>query len=214
MEKQDHALPKGDDVLDLENFGSKKKKKKKRVDEEAPGMDTDNEASAVPEAWTGSDRDYSYDELLRRLFCGHPDSEEERAKKLVLRPPQVARAGAKKTAFVNFAETARALHRQPGHLLSFLTAELGAPSAVDGSGQLVLRGRFQQKHIEGALRRYAKEFVTCRACRSPDTVLSRESRLCFLRCMSCHARSSLQAVQTGFQAATGKRSAERARAAL
>ena len=176
--------------------------------------DNNNEQNAIPEAWTGSDRDYSYDELLRRVFGNNPDLEEKRkAKKLVLRPPQVVRAGSKKTAFVNFTESARALHRQPGHLLSFLTAELGAPSAVDGSGQLILRGRFQQKHVENVLRRYVREFVTCRACRSPDTVLSKECRLFFLRCMSCHARSSVQTVQTGFQAVTGKRSAQRARAA-
>ena len=49
------------------------------------------------------------------------------------------------------------LHRQPKHLLSFLTAELGTPgAAIDGNDQLILKGRFQQKHIENVLRRYIK----------------------------------------------------------
>ena len=33
--------------------------------------------------------------------------------------------GTKKTAFANFSEIAKMLHRQPKHLLAFLFAELG-----------------------------------------------------------------------------------------
>merc|ERR1712039_312252 len=77
---------------------------------------------------------------------------------MVMRPPQVVKVGTKKTAFVNFTEIAKMLHRQPKHLLSFLTAELGTPgAAIDGNDQLILKGRFQQKHIENVLRRYIKK---------------------------------------------------------
>ena len=55
------------------------------------------------------------------------------------------------------------LHRQPKHLLAFLFAELGTTGALDGSNQLVMKGKFQQKHIENVLRRYIKEYVTCKS---------------------------------------------------
>jgi len=217
LEELDEALPKEDDNLDLESFG-KKKKKKKRAGE---GMDINDDAdenkeNEASEAWMDSDRDYSYDELLQRVFGimrdRNPDMVAGEKKKFVMRPPQVVKVGTKKTAFVNFTEIAKMLHRQPKHLLSFLTAELGTPgAAIDGNDQLILKGRFQQKHIENVLRRYIKEFVTCHTCRSPDTLLNKETRLFFLQCMSCHSRCSVQTIKTGFQAVTGKRSKQRAK---
>ena len=103
------------------------------------------------------------------------------------------------------------LHRQPKHLLAFLFAELGTTGAIDGSNQLIMKGKFQQKHIENVLRRYIKEYVTCHTCRSPETILNKETRLFFLQCMTCHSRCSVQTIKTGFQAVTGKRKAMRAK---
>lgn len=101
------------------------------------------------------------------------------------------------------------LHRQPKHLLAFLFAELGTTGAIDGNNQLVMKGKFQQKHIENVLRRYIKEYVTCHTCRSPDTILNKETRLFFLQCMKCHSKCSVQTIKTGFQAVTGSRKAAR-----
>merc|ERR1712095_35784 len=210
LEELDEALPKEDDDLDLESFG-KKKKKKKRAGE---GMDINDDAdenkeNEASEAWMDSDRDYSYDELLQRVFGimrdRNPDTVVGETKKFVMRPPQVVKVGAKKTAFVNFTEIAKMLHRQPKHLLSFLFAELGTSGAIDGNNQLIMKGKFQQKHIENVLRRYIKEYVTCHTCRSPDTILNKETRLFFLQCMTCHSSCSVQTIKTGFQAITGKR---------
>ena len=76
--------------------------------------------------WTGSDRDYQYDELLQRVFGimrdKNPEMVSGKQKKFVMRPPQVVRVGSKKTAFANFIEIAKMLHRQPKHLLQFLFA--------------------------------------------------------------------------------------------
>jgi len=207
--------------LDLDSFGTKKKKKKKKKDLDLDDLDNeeeDKENEGVADSsdpWTGSDRDYSYDELLQRVFGIMRDKNPEMVagekKKFVMRPPQVVRVGSKKTAFANFSEIAKMLHRQPKHLLAFLFAELGTSGAVDGSNQLIMKGRFQQKHIENVLRRYIKEYVTCHTCRSPDTILNKETRLFFLQCMTCHSSCSVQTIKTGFQAVTGKRSAIRAK---
>merc|ERR1712136_585238 len=213
MDDVEDALPDDDagDDLDLESFGKKKKKKKKdRVgdidDDKEDGENKENEPS---DPWAQSDRDYTYDELLQRVFGIMRDKNPEMVagekKKFVMRPPQVVRVGTKKTAFVNFTEIAKMLHRQPKHLLAFLSAELGTVGAVDGNNQLIMKGRFQQKHIENVLRRYIKEYVTCHTCRSPDTILNKETRLFFLQCMTCHSSCSVQTIKTGFQAITGKR---------
>merc|ERR1712079_470060 len=152
----------------------------------------ENEGDISTDPWTGSDRDYQYDELLDRVFGIMRDKNPEmvggKQMKFVMRPPQVVRVGSKKTAFANFIEIAKMLHRPPKHLLQFLFAELGTSGAIDGNNQL-----------------YIKEYVTCHTCRSPDTILTKEGRLFFLQCMTCHSSCSVQTIKTGFQAITGKR---------
>lgn len=211
------SVEKLEDELNLDSFGDKKKKKKKRgilteIDSESKPVEQEDE-NANP--WDQSDRDYFYEELIQRAFGimkqKNPEMVSGEKKKFVMRPPQVVRAGTKKTAFVNFTDMANNLRRQPKHLLSFISAELGTVGAVDGSNQLILKGRFQQKHIENVLRRYIKEYVTCQTCKSPTTILEKEDRLSFLKCVTCQSKYSVQTIKTGFQAVTGKRAAMRAR---
>jgi len=89
-------------------------------------------------------------QLLERVFNimreKNPTMVGGQKKKLVMKPPQVVRVGAKKTSFVNFTDICKLyfrlyswrllfsvcllwcsfrLHRQPKHLLAFLMSELG-----------------------------------------------------------------------------------------
>ncbi|XP_045775451.1 eukaryotic translation initiation factor 2 subunit 2 [Maniola jurtina] len=211
------------DDLDLDiDFSRKKKKKKKNIDEQLVMEDDlkgdDQEKEDDPHGeWVGSDRDYSYDELLERVFDimreKNPSMVSGKKQKFIMRPPQVVRIGTKKTSFANFTEICKTLHRQPKHLLDFLLAELGTSGSVDGNSQLIIKGRFQQKQIENVLRRYIKEYVTCHTCRSPDTILQKDTRLFFLQCETCGSRCSVASIKSGFQAVTGKRAAMRAKTA-
>ena len=84
-------------------------------------------------------------------------------------------------------------------MLDFLLAELGTSGSVDGNSQLIIKGRFQQKQIENVLRRYIKEYVTCHTCRSPDTILQKDTRIFFLQCETCGSRCSVTSIKSGFQ---------------
>ncbi|XP_005091279.1 eukaryotic translation initiation factor 2 subunit 2 [Aplysia californica] len=214
-----------DDLEDLD-FTKKKKKKKKPVTldggaDDAQADDNDDQGLMGDESsgglWLGSDRDYTYDELLTRVFEimreKNPDIMAGEKKKFVMRPPQVLRVGTRKTSFANFADICRLLHRQPKHVLAFLLAELGTSGSVDGNNQLIIRGKYTQKQIENVLRRYIKEYVTCHTCRSRETILQKDTRLFFLQCETCGSRCSVASIKTGFQAVTGKRAAIRAKTA-
>ena len=107
-------------------------------------------------------------------------------------------------------------------------------ASLDGTQQLIIKGKFQQKQIETVLRRYiseytsidayhrlvvmttnlfhAEEYVTCHTCRSPETNLHKETRLFFLQCETCGSRCSVQNIKSGFQAVTGKRAQMRSKA--
>lgn len=47
--------------------------------------------------------------------------------------------------------------------------------------------------------RYIKEYVTCHTCRSPDTILQKDTRLFFLQCEACGSRCSVASIKSGFQ---------------
>jgi len=226
----------GMEDTDLEFSGAKKKKSKKKRDidelvketgEEGDGLIIGDETQDGDEdlgtsgggqkiTWLGSDRDYTYDELLTRVFdimrLKNPEMASGTKQKFVMRPPQVVRVGTKKTSFVNFMEICKMLHRHQKHLLDFLLSELGTSGSIDGNNQLIIKGRFQQKQIENVLRRYIKEYVTCHTCRSPNTLLQKDSRIFFLQCEACGSRCSVASIKHGFQAVTGKRAAIRAKA--
>ena len=203
------------------DFTAKKKKKKKVVDttdfdalnepkedEELDAEPTeDTEDGPEGEAWLGSDRDYTYKELLGRLFAQYrimnPDADSGEKRKYTIVPPNVQREGSKKTCFANVADISKRMHRTPEHVIQFIYAELGTSGSIDGAGRLILKGRFQQKQIETVLRRYINEYVTCKTCRSPDTTLSKENRLFFLDCEQCSSRRSVAAIKAGFSAQIG-----------
>ncbi|KAG1125731.1 hypothetical protein G6F37_013907 [Rhizopus arrhizus] len=157
------------------------------------------------EAWLKSDRDYAYDELLDRVFNilkqNNPELAGEK-KKYTIVPPSIHREGNKKTIFANVAEISKRLHRPAEHVIQFLFAELGTTGSIDGSQRLIIKGRFQQKQIENVLRRYIVEYVTCKTCKSPNTIMTKDNRLYFNTCEHCGSTRSVSAIKTGFKAQT------------
>lgn len=211
----------------LQTLGKKKKKKKSKVrigevgelgDDDGDG-DGDGEGTGEGQKtgrglpWEGSDRDYTYEELLDRVFGilkeNNPELTGER-RRTTLKPPQVAREGTKKTVFTNFMDLARSMNRNPEHLQQYLLAELGTSGSLDGQQRLVIKGRFLPKAFEGCLRRYMNEYVLCNSCKSPDTLLDRDSatRIMFLRCQQCGASRTVSAIKAGFQARTVSRKSQ------
>lgn len=224
--------PEVDNIEDDLNFDfAKKKKKKKKIsffdgendkiqDENADELDAgqmgdiDDGNRIEGSNWHGTDRDYTYEELLEHVFsiirANNPELNQEK-KRFVLKPPTVLRVGTKKTSFANFLEICKLVHRQPKHMQAFLLSELGTSGSVDANNQLIIKGRFQQIQIENVLRRYIKEYVACQTCRSPNTILQKETRLFFLQCEKCGSRRSVSSIKSGFQAVTSKRAAIRAK---
>jgi len=217
-------------VIEEENFSfdisMKKKKKKKNLElstesnvladgssaigdfdkSQGSSMSTVEKLSADP------NRDFTYKELLERAFRlirqNNPDLAGER-RKFVLVPPQVGREGSKKTAFANIADICRRMRRPIDHLVQFLLTEMGTTGSIDGTQRFIIRGRFTQAHLETLIRRYVNDYVTCPICRMQETNLIKEQRLTFLQCESCGSKRAVNAIKTGFQAQTGKRSAQR-----
>ncbi|KAG1752245.1 eukaryotic translation initiation factor 2 beta [Suillus lakei] len=217
------AAPAATEDLDFSDIKKKKKLKPddgehlNELDEADLGDDpfARNEAPAGidsgTEPWLGSDRDYTYPELLTRFYASlhaaNPSLLTSTGKRYTIAPPQILREGVRKSIFANVADICKRMHRQPEHVIQFLFAEMGTTGSVDGSGRLVIKGRFQPKQVENVLRRYIVEYVTCKTCKSPDTLLTKENRIFFMSCESCGSRRSVNAIKSGFQAQVGRRKA-------
>lgn len=172
-------------------------------------------------------------QLLTRFYvslhASNPSLLTSAGKRYTIAPPQILREGVRRSIFANVADICKRMHRSPEHVIQFLFAEMGTTGSVDGSGRLVIKGRFQPKQVENVLRRYigqlyprikfrrltrslvlflffVVEYVTCKTCKSPDTLLTKENRIFFMSCESCGSRRSVNAIKSGFQAQVGKRS--------
>jgi len=218
-EKEEAEEAPTDEPEGLQLKDKKKAKKKKTTlklptegeDDETPSGDANESSAPVAEGqvpWAGSDRDYTYEELAGRIYSllqsNNPDFASKQ-KRYVMKPPVMNRIGTKKTAWVNFLEICQILHRKPEHFLNYVLIELGTTGSIDGSFALIIRGRFQPKQIENVIRHYITEYVACRTCRSPETILKKENRLYFLCCQSCGSTRSVATVKKGFEAPVGKR---------
>lgn len=204
------------ETLDLALTKKKKKKKKDRSLEELEGDgaaepgEQDENATGGKFPWSGTTRDYTYDELLGRIFGILSEKNPELAgtkKRVLLKPPEVLREGTKKTVFANFTELSKMMNRNSEHVQQFLLAELGTSGSLDGTNRLVLKGRFQPKAFETTLRRYISEYVLCHSCKAMDTLLDKDSatRLSYLRCQQCGASRSVTTIKQGFVARVGRR---------
>lgn len=190
------------------NMKEREKEKKAKKEEEVKEKDapTREEGENVMVEWERGPV-YDYDMLLGAL-C---EMIEERnptlgaASHCTLKPPRVVREGSKKVSWVNFVEICQMMHRDKHHVKQFVFAELATQGSIRGGGQLILRGKFQERHCEGLLRKYVKEFVTCAMCKSATTELQRDSstKLYVMSCQCCGATRATTSIRCGYHAVTG-----------
>lgn len=186
--------------------GLKKIKKKTAAKAEQPDPHLSNGPPSKIEA------DHTYEELLSRIARiireNNPDLAGD-SKKFTMALPQVQREGSKKTNFSNILDVCTKINRPQEHFIQFLLSELGTTGSLDAEMALVIRGRFQQKHIEAVLKRYVQEYVQCKTCKSHLTSVTKENRLYFQKCDKCGASRTVSAIKSGFQAQTDNREAQR-----
>jgi len=154
---------------------------------------------SVPEV-SMTNREYTYSELLERLFSLVREKNPYLTqRKKSLPPPNIARMG-RKMWWSNFSQTCQILHRSSEHIMQFFLAELGTEGSIDGQDRFVFKGKYPAKQTETLLRKYIVEYVTCHMCHNPDTSLTRDviTRLCFVQCESCGSRRSVAPIKAGY----------------
>ena len=93
----------------------------------------------------------------------------------------------KKTIVTNFMQIASHIRRGVEHFLKYLLKELAASGQIEGE-RLILNMKVPSAKINDKIESYVKEFVLCKECGKPDTELTKQGRLTFVRCLACGAK--------------------------
>lgn len=104
-----------------------------------------------------------------------------------------------RTFVKDFLQIAGILRRDPNHLLHYMSKEFGSFGHIE-NGTAIFIGKFGNNMADEKFRRYVKEYVLCHECGKPDTNLTREDRLWFLKCEACGAKKSVADVRVGQKA--------------
>ncbi len=79
-------------------------------------------------------------------------------------------------------------------LTSYIKSELNATGSIGGSGQLILRGIYENKHIKSVVVKFAERYTLCTNCGSHNTLVAKQktNRILTIVCLKCKARISIR----------------------
>ena len=120
-----------------------------------------------------------YEQLLKEAKKQLPEIKESSSRFEL--PTVKGHAQGNKTVITNFQQIVDQLGRPQEQLLKFLQRELATPAVMDGP-RLVLGRKIPSASINKKLELYCRDFVLCKECKKPDTVIIRDGRVMFLKC--------------------------------
>lgn len=93
----------------------------------------------------------------------------------------------KKTIITNFSQISAKLRRDVSHFQKFILRELATSGQIE-SDRLILNNKIPSSKINQKIEEYTKEFVLCKECGKPDTEITKEERMSFMKCLACGAK--------------------------
>ncbi len=130
-----------------------------------------------------------YEKMLNKIYENMP--EKVTHKERFEMPSLISFNQGKQTIIKNLTEAANKLNRKPEHILKYIAKDLGTTGYVDGQ-RGVLTGNFKPKLIESRFKNYIDEYVICKECGKPDTVLVKFEGVEYKRCEVCGARAPVK----------------------
>lgn len=132
----------------------------------------------------------TYEQLLKAAREKLPEKQESSER---FEMPRVkGHLQGNKTVISNFSQIVSALRRDTGHIVKYLQRELATPADIDGP-RLVLGRKLAASTVNSKIEQYANDFVLCKICKKPDTILTKENKITFLKCQACGAKNPVRA---------------------
>jgi Translation initiation factor 2, beta subunit (eIF-2beta)/eIF-5 N-terminal domain len=129
-----------------------------------------------------------YEKMLERALS-QVKFRAERSSRFVF-PVAMVNNVKNRTIITNFKEIVEKLNRDKQHLASFFFKEFAVNGIIEDD-TLVLFGKFPFEKVNMSLKYYIKKYVLCPVCNSNDTVIEKERKNIFLKCLACGAISTV-----------------------
>ncbi len=136
--------------------------------------------------------EYSYEWMLDRAYSMIPKERFER-KRFEIPVAKVSIEG-NKTVILNFKHIVDTINRDAKMVMRYLLRELATSGTFDGQ-RLILKGIFSPLKVNEKVREFIREYVICPECGCPDTIIVKEERVSFLRCMACGAKKPVKPIK-------------------
>jgi translation initiation factor 2 subunit 2 len=98
-----------------------------------------------------------------------------------------------KTILINLIKISKDLGRDPNHLLKYLLRELAAPGKLRGS-RVIIGTKVSANKINKKIKKYVSEFVFCSECSKPETQLSEDKGITYLKCQACGSKKPVKSI--------------------
>ena len=97
-----------------------------------------------------------------------------------------------KTIISNFNQIAESLGRPATHLLKFVQREL-ATAGTFRKQAVIFKSKLSATKVNEIIKNYSEQFVICKECGKPDTKLTKEGDVYYMKCQACGARYTFTA---------------------
>ncbi len=95
-----------------------------------------------------------------------------------------------KTVISNLSQIATVLNRKIELLVKYIEKQLATKAIIEGSF-VIFNTKLSATKINERIQQFADQFVICKECGKPDTKLSKDSGIYFIRCSACGAKYSI-----------------------
>ena len=125
----------------------------------------------------------NYEDMLKKAVQNLPARSETRFEV----PVASVSVGKRQTIIRNFSELVKNLRRNPQELSKYLFKELAVPGESRGN-ELILQAKVPPSLINQRIKEYVRDFVICKECGKPDTILQKIDSYTFIKCEACGAK--------------------------
>lgn len=131
----------------------------------------------------------NYEEMLDRAKEILPEEAEDTGRFEI--PKVKGHVEGSKTVINNWQEVSKAISRRPEHLLKYVQKEMATPGEII-KDSVVFGSKLSAKKMNEKIEQYTDEFVICPTCGKPDTKLSKEGGIYFIKCQACGSKNAVR----------------------
>lgn len=136
-----------------------------------------------------SENRYTENYLLDRFYEKYAEKNNSMAR-ISIPTPDISSKD-RKTFVKNFNKLCDSIGRPSIEVSSFISKELMVETSISESGILIINKTYKKNKIEQVIKKYIINFVQCRMCFHCDTIQTKETRIIYIVCNRCNAKTAI-----------------------